>query len=87
MVQNMEAMKLRGATEEEIDDLVIDTNKQMGKYLSAIKSGETTLTERRGVSRIADAELKKLEDEILGKENKSTDKKEKRTEKPDYESE
>jgi hypothetical protein len=70
-IQQMEAMQLRGVSENEIDDVIMDFEANFEAYTAAIEAGADM---EAHVSKIEsdEAELDALEKEVLGEKERAT---------------
>ena len=65
-IQDMEAMALRGVDEKQIDDIIMEFEDQVQKYMDVVTAGEAGFEGSTSISEREDRELAKLEKEIVG---------------------
>jgi carbon monoxide dehydrogenase subunit G len=65
-IQDMEAMALRGVDEKQIDDIIMEFEEQVAKYMDVVTAGEAGFEGATSISEREDRELARLEKEIVG---------------------
>ena len=72
-IQDMEAMALRGVDEKQIDDIIMEFEDHVQKYMDVVTAGEAGFEGSTSITEREDRELARLEKEIVGEKAPSTE--------------
>ncbi len=64
-IQDMQAMALRGVTEEKIDEIITEFEQHLAEFSEVVRAGETALEGVTGLAAEENRELEALEREIV----------------------